>query len=182
MRYVSPNSPGSLVQYPDRYDHYINGEWVPPARGRYFENVSPVTGRPFIQIARGTHEDVERALDAAHAAKAAWGATPAAARAQILNRIADVMEQNLEQLAVSESWDNGKPIRETLAADLPPDLLQVPDAPAALGTLSDDALDVVQANAIRRALDACAGNVSAAARRLGVARSTIYRALQRRGD
>ncbi|MBK9365852.1 MAG: aldehyde dehydrogenase family protein [Deltaproteobacteria bacterium] len=119
MRYVSPNSPGSLVQYPDRYDHYINGEWVPPARGRYFENVSPVTGRPFIQIARGTHEDVERALDAAHAAKAAWGATPAAARAQILNRIADVMEQNLEQLAVSETWDNGKPIRETLAADLP---------------------------------------------------------------
>jgi aldehyde dehydrogenase len=119
MRYASPNTEGSLVQYRPRYGNFINGEWVDPVRGRYFENISPVNGRPFMEVARSTAEDVELALDAAHAAKEAWGRTPAAERSRILLKIADVLEQNLEMFAVSETWDNGKPVRETLAADLP---------------------------------------------------------------
>ncbi|MCB9592126.1 MAG: aldehyde dehydrogenase [Sandaracinaceae bacterium] len=119
MRYASPNTEGSLVHYQSRYDNFIGGELVPPAEGRYFENVSPVTGRPFCEIARSTERDVERALDAAHGARRAWGKTAPAERARLLNRIADAMEANLERLAVSETWDNGKPVRETLAADLP---------------------------------------------------------------
>ncbi|GLY01164.1 MULTISPECIES: aldehyde dehydrogenase family protein [Actinoplanes] len=105
--------------YQSRYDHYIGGEYVPPARGRYFENPSPVNGRVFTEVARGTAEDVERALDAAHAAAPAWGRTSPTERSIILNKIADRMEQNLERLALAESWENGKPIRETLAADIP---------------------------------------------------------------
>ena len=119
MRYDRPNTEGAKLHYKARYGNYIGGEFVPPARGMYFENVSPVTGRPFCEIPRSTAEDIERALDAAHAAKAAWGRTSAAERANILNKIADILEQNLELLAISETWDNGKPIRETLAADLP---------------------------------------------------------------
>jgi len=119
MRYAPPNTEGSKVQYKSRYDNYIGGEFVPPVKGQYFENISPVTGRPFCEVARSTAEDIDKALDAAHAAKGAWGRTPAAARADVLQKIADVMQANLEQLAVSETWDNGKPIRETLAADLP---------------------------------------------------------------
>jgi aldehyde dehydrogenase len=119
MRYASPNTEGSPVQYPARYDNFIDGQWVKPVRGRYFENLSPVTGRPFVEIARSTAEDIELALDAAHRAKATWARTSAAERSNILLQIADVMEANLEALAVSETWDNGKPIRETLAADLP---------------------------------------------------------------
>ncbi|MEC7519672.1 MAG: aldehyde dehydrogenase family protein [Myxococcota bacterium] len=119
MRYASPNTDGSKVQYASRYENFIGGEFVAPAKGRYFENVSPVTGKVFCEIARSTEEDVERALDAAHGARVKWGKTPAAERSALLNRIADAMEANLERLAVSESWDNGKPVRETLAADLP---------------------------------------------------------------
>ena len=119
MKYARPNSEGSLVQYKAQYGNYIGGEFVPPVKGQYFENISPVTGRPFCLIPRSTSEDIEKALDAAHAAKAAWGKTPVAERAQVLQRIADVMQANLEALAVSETWDNGKPIRETLAADVP---------------------------------------------------------------
>ena len=96
MRYASPNNPDSLVRYASRYDNFIGGEWVAPTEGRYFENVSPVTGRPFCEIARSTAEDVERALDAAHGAKARWGRMAAAERAAVLSRIADVMEENLE--------------------------------------------------------------------------------------
>lgn len=117
--YASPGQPGSVVSYPPRYDHFIGGEFVPPARGRYFENVSPVTGQPFIEIARGTSEDIDRALDAAHRAAPAWGRSSVAERSGVLLRIADRMEQHLEALAVAETWDNGKPVRETLAADLP---------------------------------------------------------------
>ena len=102
-----------------RYDNFINGEWTPPKAGRYFDNISPVIGRPVCEIARSDADDIEAALDAAHAAKEAWGRTPAAERAVILNRIADRMEENLEALAIADSWDNGKPIRETMAADLP---------------------------------------------------------------
>ena len=118
-RYANPGDDGALMAYAARYDHWIGGAYVPPARGRYFENPSPVTGRPFTEVARGTAEDVEAALDAAHAAAPAWGSTPPADRALLLNRIADRMADHLTELAVAESWDNGKPVRETLAADIP---------------------------------------------------------------
>ncbi|MEU6426364.1 aldehyde dehydrogenase [Microbispora sp. NPDC046973] len=118
-RHAAPGQPDALMAYEQRYDHWIGGEYVPPQRGQYFENPTPVTGQTFTEVARGTAEDVERALDAAHGAAPAWGRTPAAERANILNRIADRMEQNLERLAVAETWENGKPIRETLAADIP---------------------------------------------------------------
>jgi aldehyde dehydrogenase len=117
--YAAPGRPDSLVSVQDRYGNYIGGEFVPPSKGVYFENISPVTGRWFTEIARSTAEDVELALDAAHGAKGAWGRTSPAERANILNKIADRIEANLESLAVAETWDNGKPVRETLAADLP---------------------------------------------------------------
>ncbi|MCX2180531.1 aldehyde dehydrogenase [Streptomyces sp. SKN60] len=118
-RFAAPGTEGSLMSYASRYDHWIGGEYVAPAGGRYFENPSPVDGRAFTEVARGTAEDVERALDAAHAAAPAWGRTAPAERAQVLLRIADRMEASLEALAVAESWENGKPVRETLAADIP---------------------------------------------------------------
>src|SRR3954462_3503814 len=102
-----------------RYGNYINGKWAEPRSGRYFENFSPVNGRLLCEIARSDAKDVEDALDAAHAAKEAWGRTSVAERSLILNRIADRMEENLDLLAHAETWDNGKPIRETTAADLP---------------------------------------------------------------
>jgi aldehyde dehydrogenase len=117
--YEAPGRSGSVVSYDVRYDHWIGGEYVAPAEGRYFENVTPVTGQVFTEIARGTAEDVERALDATHGAAPAWGRTSTAERANVLWKIADRMEQNLELLAVAETWDNGKPVRETLAADIP---------------------------------------------------------------
>jgi aldehyde dehydrogenase len=117
--YTAPNKSGSLLTYKSRYANYIGGEWVAPKRERYFENISPVTGEAFCEIPRSSSEDIEAALDAAHRAKAAWGRTSVTERAIILNKIADRMEQNLERLALSETWDNGKPIRETMAADLP---------------------------------------------------------------
>jgi len=92
---------------------------VPPVKGQYFENPSPVNGKVFCEVARSTAEDIELALDAAHAAAPAWGRTSPADRSTILNKIADRVEANLEMLAVGETWDNGKPVRETLAADLP---------------------------------------------------------------
>jgi len=102
-----------------RYDNYIGGEWRAPTSGKYFDNVSPITGQPICEIARSDSHDIDAALDAAHAAKAAWGSASPAERAQVLNRIADRMEENLEKLALAETWDNGKPIRETRAADIP---------------------------------------------------------------
>jgi aldehyde dehydrogenase len=119
MRYAAPNTDGSKVRYASRYGNFIGGEFVKPVKGQYFENPSPVTGRPFCEIPRSTKEDIELALDAAHGAKAGWAKTSAGDRSRALLRIADVMEQNLELLAVSEAWDNGKPVRETLAADIP---------------------------------------------------------------
>jgi aldehyde dehydrogenase len=119
MVYVPPGQEGSKVTYKSRYANFIGGEWVAPVKGEYFENITPVTGRPFCEIPRSSAEDIEKALDAAHKAKGAWGKTSLTERANILNKIADRMEQNLEMLALSETWDNGKPIRETLAADLP---------------------------------------------------------------
>ena len=119
MIYAQPGQPGSKVTFKKRYENYIGGKWVAPVKGQYFENVSPVTGKPFCEIPRSDEADINLALDAAHAAKVAWGKTSYAARAVILNKIADRMEQNLELLAVAETWDNGKPVRETMAADMP---------------------------------------------------------------
>jgi len=107
------------VPFKSRYENFIGGRWVAPTNGKYFENVTPVTGRPFCEIPRSDKDDVEFALDAAHKAKVAWGQTSPAERANILNRIADRMEQNLDLLAHAETWDNGKPLRETRAADIP---------------------------------------------------------------
>jgi len=117
--YAPPGQEGSIVSYKSRYENWIGGEWVPPVKGQYFENPSPVTGKTFCEVARSTAEDIELALDAAHAAAPAWGKTSVAERANILNKIADRIEANLEMLAVGETWDNGKPVRETKAADLP---------------------------------------------------------------
>ncbi|TCI99023.1 aldehyde dehydrogenase [Aeromicrobium sp. IC_218] len=117
--YAQPGTDGSVVSYKSRYDNWIGGEYVAPVKGQYFENPSPVNGKVFCEVARSTAEDVELALDAAHAAAPAWGRTSPAERAVVLNRIADRIEQNLEMLAVGETWDNGKPVRETMAADLP---------------------------------------------------------------
>jgi aldehyde dehydrogenase len=105
--------------FAERYDNFIGGRWVAPRSGKYFDNISPVTGQIVCKIARSDAADVEAALDAAHAAKEAWGRTSVVERALILNRIADRMEANLERLAIAETWDNGKPIRETRAADVP---------------------------------------------------------------
>ena len=107
------------VPFAKRYDNYIGGKWVAPKSGKYFENISPVTGRPLGEVARSDAADIEAALDAAHKAKDAWGKTAAATRADMLLKIADRMEQNLDLLALAETWDNGKPIRESTAADVP---------------------------------------------------------------
>lgn len=105
MIYEQPGKPNSLVTFKTKYDNYINGEWIAPANNQYFENVTPVTGEVFCEVARSTKEDIDIALDAAHAAKDAWGKTSPAERATILNKIADRMEENLEKLAVAETWD-----------------------------------------------------------------------------
>jgi len=117
--YPIPGSAGSPISFEDRYDNFIGGKWVPPVDGRYFDNPSPVSGEPYCQVARSGAADIELALDAAHAAREAWGAMSPTERSNILLRIADRIEDNLETLAVIETWENGKPVRETLAADLP---------------------------------------------------------------
>ena len=117
--YQNPNTEGALIHFKERYDNFIGGKWTAPVNGEYFDNVTPVTGKVFTQVARSTEEDIELALDAAHAAKDAWGKTSVTERSNILLKIADRIEQNLEMLAVTETWDNGKAIRETLNADLP---------------------------------------------------------------
>ena len=117
--FIAPGQPGSKVNYATRYDHWINGEYVKPDSGQYFENVTPVTGKVFCEVARGNAKDIDKALDAAHAAAPAWGKTSATERALILNKIADRMEANVEAIAVAETWENGKPIREALYVDIP---------------------------------------------------------------
>lgn len=117
--YERPGAPGSVMSFESRYDNWIGGTRVPPVKGEYFENPTPITGQVFCEVARSTADDVEAALDAGHAAAPAWGRTTPAERALILNRIADRMQENLEAIAVAESWDNGKPIRECLNADIP---------------------------------------------------------------
>src|SRR6202047_5092504 len=117
--YARPGAEGSLMSFQPRYDNYIGGQWVAPVQGRYFENLSPVTGEMFCEVARSDEADRRAALDAAHAGGPAWGKTAAAQPAVILNKIADRIEENLESIAVAASWDNGKPVRETLNADIP---------------------------------------------------------------
>lgn len=119
MRYANPNTEGALVNFKDKYDNFIGGEYKPPVKGKYFENVSPVTGEVFCEIARSTKDDVNAAVEAAEEAFKEWGKTSVTERATILNKIADKIEDNLEMLAVAETWDNGKAVREPLAADLP---------------------------------------------------------------
>lgn len=105
--------------FKQRYDNFIGGRFVPPVDGRYFDNITPITGQKVCEVARSGAADVEMALDAAHAAKGAWGRTSAAERSNVLLKIADRLEENLDTLAQAETWDNGKPIRETTAADIP---------------------------------------------------------------
>jgi aldehyde dehydrogenase len=119
MIYANPGQPGAVVSFKKQYGNFIGGEFVAPVNGQYMDNVSPVNGEVFCQVARSDAADIEKALDAAHAAADAWGKTAVAERSNVLLRIADRMEQNLELLAVAETWDNGKAVRETLAADIP---------------------------------------------------------------
>jgi len=119
MQYPMPGSENALHTFKNRYENFIGGEWVPPKEGKYFDNVTPVTGEVFCEVARSTPADLHIALDAAHAAAESWGRTAAAERANVLLRIADRIEANLETLAYVETWDNGKGIRETLNADVP---------------------------------------------------------------
>jgi aldehyde dehydrogenase len=118
-RYAAPGRQGSMVRFAARYDHFIGGEYVPPADGRYFANPTPVTGEVFTEIAEGTTADMHRARRDALGAAATWSRTALAERAVILSEIADRIEDNLEALAVAETWDTGKPVRTTLGADLP---------------------------------------------------------------
>ena len=117
MRYVDPNQSGSKIHFKDQYENFIGGEWVAPVKGVYFDNISPVDGKSFTRIPRSSAEDIELALDAAHKAKQEWNKSSPTTRSNLLLKIADRMEANLEMLAVAETWDNGKPVRETLAAD-----------------------------------------------------------------
>ena len=118
-RYAAPGTDGSVVSFKPRYENWIGGEYVAPVKGQYFENPTPVTGENFCEVSRSTAEDVELALDAAHAAAPAWGKTSVTERANILSKMADRIEANLEKIAIAESWENGKACRETLAADIP---------------------------------------------------------------
>jgi aldehyde dehydrogenase len=117
--FAAPGQPGSAVELKPRYENFIGGEWVPPTGGKYRENLTPATAEAFCEVADSTPADVELALDAAHAAKDEWGRRSPAERAAVLDAIADAMQENLEMLAIAESWENGKPVRETLGADLP---------------------------------------------------------------
>jgi aldehyde dehydrogenase len=119
MIYVKPGAAGAPVAFKSRYDNFIGGRFVPPVNGQYFDVLTPINGMPYTQAARSSEADVERALDAAHAAAPAWGKTSATERANVLLKIADRIDANLEKLAYAETVDNGKPIRETLNADIP---------------------------------------------------------------
>ena len=119
MIYPAPGQAGAPLQFKAKYDNFINGQWTPPVKGAYYDNITPINGQAYCQAARSTAEDIELALDAAHAAADAWGKTSAGERSNILLKIADRIEANLEKLAYAETVDNGKPIRETLNADIP---------------------------------------------------------------
>jgi aldehyde dehydrogenase len=117
--YAPPGESDSPVELESRYENFIGGRWVAPVGGEYSPNRTPATGEVFTEVPRSTPEDVELALDAAHAARPAWAEISTAERSKILNRVADAIDEHLVELAVAESWENGKPVRETLAADIP---------------------------------------------------------------
>jgi aldehyde dehydrogenase len=119
MSYIPPGVPGSKVDVADHYENFIGGKWLPPVKGEYMTDLSPATAGPITQVAKSSPEDVELALDAAHVAATDWNHSTQAERASVLNRIADAIEANTEMLAIAESWENGKPVRETLGADIP---------------------------------------------------------------
>lgn len=119
MIYAAPGTENSVMSFKERYQNFIGGQWVEPVNGNYFDNISPVNGKAFCQIPRSDAADIELALDAAHKAKDAWGTTSVTERSNTLLKIADILEQNIEMLAIAETWDNGKAVRETLAADIP---------------------------------------------------------------
>src|SRR5664280_4821 len=117
--FQAPGRAGSPVECKEQYENFIGGHWVAPIDGEYRVNLTPATGQPICEVAHSGPQDIELALDAAHAAKDAWGEASTTERSQVLNAVADAIEENLEMLAVAESWENGKPVRETLAADIP---------------------------------------------------------------
>jgi len=119
MIYAAPGSPGAKIAYQPQYDNFIGGKWTAPADGQYFDVITPISGKVYTRVARSNARDIERALDAAHAAAGAWGQASVTERANILLKIADRIESNLELLAYAETVDNGKPMRETLNADIP---------------------------------------------------------------
>jgi aldehyde dehydrogenase len=119
MKYIPPGQPGSIVPVEAQYGNFIGGEWRPPSTGKYTSNLAPATAKPICEVPRSSAQDIEDALDAAHAAKDDWGDASPARRAEVLTAIADAIDAHRELLAVAESWDNGKPVRETLAADVP---------------------------------------------------------------
>ncbi len=119
MIYAQPGKPDCKYTFKSRYENFINGKWVPPLTGRYSENIAPAIGKPFCEVPSSGVADVEAALDAAHAAKDAWGRVAPAERAVILNKIADRIEANAECLAIAESWDKGKVMREVISGDIP---------------------------------------------------------------
>ncbi|OGT34349.1 MAG: aldehyde dehydrogenase [Gammaproteobacteria bacterium RBG_16_51_14] len=119
MIYVAPGATGAKVQFKVKYDNFIGGKWVAPVKGEYFDVITPINGKPYTKVARSGAEDIELALNAAHAVADKWGRTSPAERANLLLKIADRLEANLEILAYAETVDNGKPIRETLNADIP---------------------------------------------------------------
>ena len=119
MKYAAPGTADSIVTVQPRYDNFIGGKWLPPVNGKYRVNLSPATARPICEVAESSPEDIEHALDAAHAAAPEWGEASHAKRAEVLNAVADAIDAHREMLAVTESWENGKPVRETLAADIP---------------------------------------------------------------
>ena len=119
MIYAAPGAAGAKIAYKGKYDNFIGGQWVPPVKDQYFDVITPISGKVYTRAARSTAEDIELALDAAHAAADAWGRTSPTERSNLLLKIADRIEANLELLAYAETVDNGKPIRETLNADIP---------------------------------------------------------------
>ncbi len=119
MKFAAPGKTGSIVTVDERYDNFIGGKWVPPRSGEYMTNLAPATATQICEVARSSAEDVDDALDAAQTAAAEWGRVSQTERAAVLNRIADAIDANREMLAVTESWENGKPVRETLNADIP---------------------------------------------------------------
>ena len=119
MAFTTLKELGVKHPYKEKYDNYIGGKWTKPVDGKYFENITPITGKPFCEVGRSNEKDIELALDAAHAASDGWGKTSTTERANILLKIADVVEHNLETIALAETIDNGKSIRECIHADIP---------------------------------------------------------------